>query len=102
MLGNYTPKVCYKTLFEGQEVADTIWWCKSLWKFKCPLKTQIFKWMELNNEVLTWDIRQKRSWRGPNKYPLCVGPHPVLTMLFAYIIYHNLHSYASTTLLTSF
>jgi hypothetical protein len=71
MLGNYTPKVCYKTLFEGQEVADTIWWCKSLWKFKCPLKTQIFTWMELNNEVLTWDIRQKRSWRGPNKYPLC-------------------------------
>jgi hypothetical protein len=70
-MGRYTPKIGYMALCEDWLVEMSCWWWKTIWKYKCPLKSRIFMWLALNNMILTWDQCQRRGKEGPGRCPLC-------------------------------
>jgi hypothetical protein len=50
-MGRYTPKTGYMALCEDRLVEMSCWWGKTIWKYKCPLKSRIFMWLALNNKI---------------------------------------------------
>jgi hypothetical protein len=61
----------YQTICAIEDRGDRAWWWRVIWKFKCPLKAQIFMWLAMNNKVLTWKKLQKRGMHGPGWCILC-------------------------------
>jgi hypothetical protein len=53
-LGDYTPNLGYITLILDLFQQHQIWWWKGLWKLKCPQKSKLFLWADLNGKVPTW------------------------------------------------
>lgn len=64
-----TAKLAYEVLFSDFEV-EHCWWYQSLWKWYVPLKYKLFKWMALENKILTWDNFLRCGTR-PNICILC-------------------------------
>jgi hypothetical protein len=42
-------------------------WRKELWSWLCTLKIKLFTWLVVENKILTWDILQRRGFRGPRQ-----------------------------------
>ena len=63
---------------------DKVWWCKPIWKLDNTLKTRIFFWLALENQILTQDNGQKRSWHGPQWCVFCKVDNESIDHLFVH------------------
>lgn len=63
--GILTAKLAYQVLFED-EVVDSKWWFRSLWKWNILYEIILFIWLALENCIPTWDNICKRGMCGPN------------------------------------
>ena len=57
--GNYSPKLVYTIIREEEDYNEPLWWHKYLWKFKFPLKTNLFLWLSIHNKFPVWDNLHK-------------------------------------------
>ena len=69
--GKYTPRSSYLQLMLDRQEKELSWWWKVLWKFKCPLKANIFCWFILKDKALTWDVICCKGKEGPGRCYLC-------------------------------
>ena len=69
--GIYSPRVGYSTIFTKTFIRDIKWWWKSLWKIHCPAKNKLLGWAILEKKVSTWDVIQKRTFKGHGCCSLC-------------------------------
>ena len=56
-----------------------------MWKSKASLKFRLFFWLALSKKVLTWDVLQKRAWKGPSYYMSYAGVMMKLLSIFCWI-----------------
>lgn len=62
--GNYIAKLGYSSLQRPPFEYGKWWWGK-LWKNNAPLKSKLFMWLVLNNNVLPCEMLIKRNKVGP-------------------------------------
>jgi hypothetical protein len=49
---------------------------------KAPRKTKIFRWLALNNKILTWENLQRQGWQALGRCPLHKQHSENVTHLF--------------------
>jgi hypothetical protein len=46
-------------------------WQRNFWKWRLPLKVNLFFWLAFHNKILTWDNLQRKGKAGPSRCCLC-------------------------------
>jgi hypothetical protein len=77
-------------------------WRKALWSWSCPLKIKLFTWLVVENKILTWDILQRRGFKGPGRCQLCnqsseSAYHLFVDCSFVTEVWHNISISLSLT-----
>jgi hypothetical protein len=92
--GFYTTRLGYEAMYTNDQVQIKQWWKKKVWKIRATLKTRIFLWMALSNEILTWGNVLKRPFGTIFlKYPLkardgdlCANAHLSLFFICLWVV----------------
>ena len=58
-------------------------------ELEIPLKTKIFLWLALANNILTSDYCQKRNWKGPSWWIMCKDSSESMDHVFVHCPFTN-------------
>jgi hypothetical protein len=61
----FIEKLGYVARIEEEVSKEMVWWWKLVWKLEIPLKTIIFLWLNLVNNILTRDNGPKKKLKWP-------------------------------------
>jgi hypothetical protein len=64
-------KNAYAALLQTQPIVADSSWPHQIWKWRIPLKLQLFLWLCVKDRILTWEALRRRGWQGPGICSLC-------------------------------
>jgi hypothetical protein len=69
--GNPTARKFYLRIVSSKCLTKVESWRLSIWKWQIQLKVKMFIWLVIEEQILTWNMLQRKGWEGPGRCPLC-------------------------------
>jgi hypothetical protein len=86
MGGDASRQLTVKNAYEALEKKNWCFmiggWRKSMWSWACPLKIHLFTRLMAENNILTWDLLQRRCFHGTIFFHLCKASKEFVYHLF--------------------
>jgi hypothetical protein len=75
-------KNIYSSIISAKGIIKVDFWKQRLQKRKIQLKVKVFACLAMEEKILTWDILQKRGWKGPGYCSLCKVDNESINHIF--------------------